>query len=177
MKHDRKASDKSPNLEELVERLSLHGYQFMQFEIECVDPCEPVDVEWNYKDVAHVSFVHSHMYREFVYVGENLYTTFDFQKILGITIPQSAAFYSTADNRLIAQSTLLTLVIIVEVSHHKIGDFETRTLTRYGVGTNSFLSRLILPLAKYALKRNWMRFTKDDRPLRSRRGSLRRRGF
>ena len=169
--------DKTPNFETLINRLSDNGFRFSRFEICCEDPCDPVDVEWNYKDMAHVEFVHSHVYREFVYIGQNTYSTIDIQKLFGISVPQSATFYTTKDNKLVAHTTLLVFVVLVEVGFELAGPLRTKTTTRYAVGTKSILGRLLFPLIRYGLTRNWKLFTQDDRPLRRRRGELRAKGY
>ena len=137
----------------------------------------PIDVEWNYKDISHVRFVHSHMAREYTYVDSDAYYTFDLQKVMGITVPQSTAFYSTEDNKLIAHTTLFFIIILVEVSFFKIAELQTRTITRYAVGSKSLFGRFLLPLLRFGITRNWKRFSADDRPVRERRGMLRRKGY
>lgn len=173
----RNLNDKTPDLDTLAQRLQKQGYRFTQFELVARDPCHPVDVEWNYKDIAHVPYVHSHMWREFTYIGSNCYSTLDLQRLFGISIPQSTAFFVTEDNRLIAQTALFLFIILVEVRFEHVGELETRTVTRYAVGAKMWLARLFFPLVRYALRRNWDRFMADDRPVRRRRGELRRKGF
>ena len=167
----------TPDLNNLVSRLQRSGYKFSSFELSCEDPCDPIDVEWNYKDMVHVSFVHSHMSREFTFIGENSYTTLDLQRVLGLDIPQSTSFYTTEDNALIAHTSLFLFIVIVEVRFESVGELLTRTTTRYSLGSKTPLIRLLSPILRFALKRNWRRFTADDRPLRQRRGLLRSKGF
>lgn len=174
---DRRLKDRAPSLNDLVKKMEAGGYRFMRFEIACEDPCLPVDVEWNYKDLVHVGHVHSHMSRQFFYIGENIYTTIDLQKFLGITLPQSGVFYVTDDNRIVVHTTLFFYVIFVEIRYELVGDLQTCTTTNYAVGTRSRLLGLLDPLIRFALRRNWARFTKDDRPLRQRRGALRKKGY
>jgi len=170
--------DKTPNFENLVQKFKKHGFHFSEFKLACEDPCLPVDTEWNYKDIAHVSFLHSHAIREFTYIGNNVYNTLDIQKVMGITIPQSTTFYSTAeDNKLISHTTLFFGVIMVEVSYELVGELKTRTITRYAIGSKSILGRLLHPIIKFGVIRNWKRFTEDDRPVRSRKGELRQKGY
>ena len=169
--------DRAPNLDELVQKMEACGYRFLQFDIACEDPCLPVDVEWNYKDLVHVGHVHSHMSRQFFYTGQNIYTTIDLQKFLGFTLPQSGVFYVTDDNRIVVHTTLFFYVIFVEIRSELVGDLTTRTTTNYAVGTRSRLLGLLNPLLRFGMRRNWARFTKDDRPLRWRRGALRKLGF
>jgi hypothetical protein len=169
--------DRAPNIDELVRKLEICGYKFLRFEINCDDECLPVDVEWNYKDLVHVGFVHSHMSRQFLYTGKNIYTTIDLQKFLGITLPQSGVFYVTDDNRIVVHTTLFFYVIFVEIHSEKIGEMLTRTETHYAVGARSWFLNLFSPLLRFVISRNWSRFIKDDRPMRSRRGDLRKQGF
>lgn len=169
--------DRAPNLDELVQKMETNGFRFLRFDITCEDPCLPVDVEWNYKDLVHVGHVHWHMSRQFFYTGQNIYTTIDLQKFLGITLPQSGVFYVTDDNRIVVHTTLFFYVIFVEIRSELVGDLTTRTSTRYAVGTRSRLLGLLTPLIRFGMRRNWARFTTDDRPLRWRRGELRKAGF
>ena len=116
--HDR---DIAPNIDELIlaggERLS-----FSALRSRLRDPCLPVDVEWNYKDLVHVGYVHSHMSRQFVFTAPNIYTTIDLQKVLGVTVPQSGVFYVTADNRIVVHTTLFLYVIFVEIRSDQTGE-------------------------------------------------------
>lgn len=169
--------DRAPNIDELVRKLEACGYKFLRFENNCDDECLPVDVEWNYKDLVHVGFIHSHMSRQFLYTGKNIYTTIDLQNFLGITIPQSSVFYVTDDNRIIVHTTLFLYVIFIEIHSEKIGEMLTRTETLYAVGARSWFLNLFSPLLRFVMSRNWSRFIKDDRPMRSRRGDLRKKGF
>ena len=41
----------------------------------------------------------------------------------------------------------------------------------------NFLGKLLHPIIKFGVIRNWKRFTKDDRPVRKRRGELRQKGY
>ena len=175
---DKIYEDKKPSFENLVQKFKNHGFYFSEFKLQCDDPCLPVDTEWNYKDIAHVSFMHDHAIREFTYIGNNVYNTLDIQKVMGITIPQSTTFYSTdGDNKLISHTTLFFGVVLVEVSYQPVGELKTRTTTRYAIGSKFILGRLLHPIIKFGVIRNWKRFTKDDRPVRQRRGALRQKGY
>jgi len=169
--------DTTPDLETVVEGLQRSGYKFSRFEWGCEDACDPVDVEWNYKDMVHVPFVHSHMQREFTFIGDHSYTTLDLQRVFGIEVPQSTSFYTTADGALMAHTTLLVYVILIEVGFESVGELKTRTTTRYAVGSKVPGAGLLHPIIRSALHRNWQRFTADDRPVRARRGRLRAKGF
>lgn len=171
-------ADKKPSFETLVQKFKNHGFHFSEFMLKCDDSCLPIDTEWNYKDLAHVPFMHTHAIREFTYIGNNVYNTLDIQKVMGITIPQSTTFYSTAeDNKLISHTTLFFGIVLVEVSFQLIEELKTRTITRYAIGSKSILGRLLHPFIKFGIIRNWKRFTKDDRPVRGRKGALRQKGY
>ena len=175
---DKIYKDKKPSFRNLIEKFKNHGFYFSEFKLQCEDPCLPVDTEWNYKDIAHVSFLHDHAIREFTYIGNNVYNTLDIQKVMGITIPQSTTFYSTEkDNKLISHTTLFFGIVLVEVSYELVGELKTRTTTSYAIGSKFFLGKLLHPIIKFGVIRNWKRFTKDDRPVRKRRGELRQKGY
>ena len=173
--------DRTPKFDSIVENLEKHGYRFTHDEVSWEDPCLPIDVEWNYKDMTHVEFVHSgqwlKLWREFVYIGENTYTTLDLRNVFGLSVPQSTTFYSTKDNRLIAHTSLFFFVILVEVKFEATGDFGTKTTTRHAIGAKNPIARLFIPLINYATRKNWRQFTEDDLPLRRRRGELRKKGY
>ncbi len=169
--------EKALSFDSMVRRIEKQGYRFSQFETSTIDPCHSIDVEWNYKDIAHVEHIHSHVAREFTFVGENSYTTLDFQNLFGISIPQSTAFYSTEDNRLIAHTTLFLYIILVEVSFEQLDDDSAKTTTRYAIGVKMRIGELLFPIIRRALRSNWERFMKEDRPMRIRRGELRKNGF
>ena len=117
------------------------------------------------------------MSRHFFYTGKNIYTTIDLQRFMGLTIPQSVVFYTTEDNCIVAHTTLFFFIVFVEVRYDRIGEMTTRTQTRYAVGTRSRVLGLFAPLIRHAIRRNWVCFANDDRPLRWRRGALRQKGF
>ena len=171
-------TDIKPSFNTLVQKFKNHGFHFTQFMNECEDPCLPIDAEWNLKDIAHVPFLHHHAIREFTYISNNVYTTLDFQKVMGITIPQSTLFYSDVeDNKTITHTTLFFGVILIETSFQPIGELKTRTIARYAIGSKFILGRLLHPLIKFGVIRNWKRFTKDDRQVRGRKGALRQKGY
>ena len=170
--------DIKPDFDTLIEKFKNHGFHFTQFINECEDPCPPIDAEWNLKDIAHVPFLHHHATREFTYISNNVYTTLDFQKVLGITIPQSTLFYSdVTNNKTIAHTTLFFGVILIETSFYPIEEYKSRTMVRYAIGSKSIIGRLLHPIIKFGLMNNWKIFNKDDRPVRSRRGALRQKGY
>ena len=172
------STDIKPSFETLIQKFKNHGFHFTQFMNECEDPCLPIDAEWNLKDIAHVPFLHHHAIREFTYISNNVYTTLDFQKVMGITIPQSTLFYSDVeDNKTITHTTLFFGVILIETSFQPIGELKTRTIVRYAIGSKFILGRLLHPIIKFGLIRNWKQFNEDDRPIRSRKGALRQKGY
>ena len=171
-------TDIKPSFETLIQKFKNHGFHFTQFMNECEDSCLPVDAEWNLKDIAHVPFMHHHAIREFTYIGNNVYNTLDIQKVMGITIPQSTIFYSCVeDNKTITHTTLFFGVILIETSFQPIGELKTRTIARYAIGSKFILGRLLHPIIKFGVIRNWKRFNEDDRPVRSRKGALRQKGY
>src|ERR1051325_4375053 len=99
--------DRAPDIDEVVQKMEAAGFHFNRFETAVDDPCLPSDVEWNYKDLVHVGFVHSHMSRQFIFIGRNIYTTFDLQRFLGLTLPESASFYVNHEHRILVNTTLL----------------------------------------------------------------------
>ncbi|MEX2450115.1 MAG: Rieske 2Fe-2S domain-containing protein [Rhodospirillales bacterium] len=169
--------DRRPSFDDLVKKMEMNGYKFLHFENSCEDPCLPIDVEWNYKDLVHVGYVHSHMHRQFFYIGENIYTSIDLQKIFGLTLPQSCVFYVTEDNKIVIQTTLFYLIVFVEIGSKQIGEMQTLTRSRYAVGARSSLFHFLAPIIRYGINRNWKKFVADDKSLRVRRGTLRKKGF
>ena len=171
-------TDIKPSFEALVQKFKNHGFYFSEFMNEIEDPCPPIDAEWNLKDIVHVPFLHHHAVREFTYISNNVYSTIDFQKVMGITIPQSTLFYSNVeDNKTICHTTLFFGIILIETSFHPIGELKSRTSVRYAIGSKSILGRLLHPIIKFGIIRNWKRFNEDDRPVRKRKGVLRQKGY
>ena len=63
------STDIKPSFETLIQKFKNHGFHFSEFMLQCDDSCLPIDIEWNYKDIAHVPFLHNHAIREFTYIS------------------------------------------------------------------------------------------------------------
>lgn len=167
-----------PTQAELVSTLQKHGYHFRTFQSAVEDPCRVDDVEWNYKDIVHPHFVHPHMTRCYTFADADGYSCVDLQRIFGFQIPQSVSVWVSGPDRMTLQTTTLSLIILIEVVYEAIGDIQTRTTTTYQLGSASrLLLAVAFPVFRWALKRNWNEFWRDDHRMRVRRGELRQQGF
>lgn len=167
-----------PTQAQLVGALQECGYSFRTFQSVVEDPCRADDVEWNYKDIVHPHFIHSHMTRCYSFADADGYSCIDIQRLFGFPMAQSVSTWISGPKRLTTQTVSGFLIILIEVVFEDVGEARARTTTTYQIGSPSrLLLTAAFPVLRWVLRRNWDKFYRDDRRMRVRRGELRQEGF
>ena len=153
------------------------NYRFKYFELVLECGGDPVDVEFNYKDLAHLKVVHNTFDIVYSHIGEDIQGCVVMQKLFGMSFPLTHVSLQLGKNHLFFHDSFLNILLTSEVTTEALPDHRVRTKTTYGVGAPRLLLPLIFPILKRLLTRNYHTLMEGDVPMRDRRGELRRWGL
>jgi hypothetical protein len=153
------------------------NYRFKFFDLSVESNGDDVDVEFNYKDLAHLEVVHRTFNVFYSHISDDIYTAVILQNLLGFTFPVTAVSMQLAKNHLFVHTSVFNLILTSEIRTEVLPEHRVRVNTRYGVGTSRLLLPIIFPLVKWVMTRNYRTLMVDDIPMRNRRGEIRRWGF
>jgi len=165
------------NQDEIVAMLRAEGVKF-RF-IECVTEGDyaPEDAAWNYMDIPHLTYVHKQVDGCLTLAGDAFAASVFFQKVAFSRLPLSVLIYQTAPNAVTYYTSYAFFLLVIQTTWESIGDIRTRVTTRYAIGWVHWLLGLGYPLISWLIKRNYRILMQEDLPMRSQRGSLRKRGY
>ncbi len=152
------------------------GYRFRYFDLELKSGGTDVDIDFNYKDLAHLEVVHSTFKVFPSYIAADFYSAIFLQKIFGLTIAVTNHSMQIKKNHLFVHNSIFNIILTSEVITEPLPNYEVMVRTRYGIGAPRYFLPLIFPLLKWTLVRNYNRLMDDDVPMRNRRGEVRRWG-
>ncbi len=165
---------------ELVRALGRHGLHFRSFTVESEGPWTVEDADWNYKDVPHLNEVHTNARAVGAAIGDDLATTLNLQKTLGVAMPIAVANYVASDGTQVYYTTMLCFVLVVETrmsdNGHDGAGRRCRVQTTYHVG-GPRVALWAFPLLRRILTSNYRVLMSEDLPMREQRGRLRRAGY
>ena len=165
------------NQAEFAKSLERTGYRFRFFELNLECGGSPIDVEFNYKDLAHLEVVHNTFNVFYSVIAEDYAATVIFQKLLGLALPMTHVSVQLGKNHLFFHNTIFNIIMTSEVTIEALPDFRSRVNTRYGIGAPRWLLPMVFPLLRRMLTRNFHVLMEGDLPMRERRGELRRWGL
>jgi len=160
----------------LVRQLESNGYSICTFSVSSTGTYALADADWNYKDVPHLNVVHTQVRALLGTVDDDVITTLNLQKILGIPWPLTLVNYASSDTSQTYYTSLGPYVLVVHTQYDALGPNETKVTTTYNVAATG-LMRLAFPLIRRVLTKNYKQLMLEDLPMRERRGELRARGF
>ncbi|MFM9196997.1 MAG: Rieske 2Fe-2S domain-containing protein [Planctomycetia bacterium] len=165
------------NQDEIVAMLRAEGVTF-RF-IECVSEGDyaPEDAAWNYMDIPHLTYVHKQVDGCLTLAGDAFAASVFFQKVPFFRLPLSVLIYQTAPNAVTYYTSYWLFLLVIQTTWEAIGEVRTRVTTRYAVGWTNWLVGLGYPLIKWLIKRNYSILMREDLPMRSQRGRLRKLGY
>jgi hypothetical protein len=152
------------------------SYRFKHFDLTLESGGDPIDVMFNYKDLAHLKVVHNTFDIFYSHIGDDIQSCVVMQKLFGMNFPLTHLALEVGENRLFFHDSFLFVLLTSEVTIEPLADHRVRTKTTYGIGAPKLLLPLLFPILKRLLKRNYHILMKDDAPMRDRRGELRRWG-
>jgi hypothetical protein len=152
------------------------SYRFRYFDLTLESGGDPIDVVFNYKDLAHLKVVHNTFDIFYSHIGDDVQSCVVMQKLFGMNFPLTHLALEVGENRLFFHDSFLFVLLTSEVTIEPLADHRVRTKTTYGIGAPKLLLPLVFPILKRLLTRNYRILMKDDAPMRDRRGELRRWG-
>lgn len=152
------------------------GYRFRFFDLELKTGGTDVDIEFNYKDLAHIEVVHNTFDVFPSYISTDFYSAVFLQKFLGLTFPVTNQSIQIKKNHLFVHNSILNIILTSEITAEPLPNYEVIVKTRYGIGAPRYLLPFIFPLLKWSLVRNFHALMEGDIPMRDRRGEIRRWG-
>jgi hypothetical protein len=152
------------------------NYRFKYFALTLESGGDPIDVMFNYKDLAHLRVVHNTFDIFYSHIGDDVQSSVVMQKLFGMNFPLTHLGLELGENHLFFHDSFLFVLLTSEVKVEPLADHRVRTTTTYGVGAPRLLLPLVFPILKRLLTRNYHTLMKDDAPMRDRRGELRRWG-
>jgi hypothetical protein len=162
--------------DELVARLTGSGFVFSHFSLVNEGDYSPYDADWNYKDIPHLNILHKLVDGHPATIEEQVITSVNLQKVLGIPLPMVVVNYQSGPDRQTYFTSFLSLLLIVETTWQAIGDLRTRVTTTYAIGSKGYL-KFLHPLVRKLITRNYENLMTEDIPMRTRRGQLRKWGY
>ncbi len=159
-----------------MKELEREGLSFSTFAFVHEGDYHVDDADWNYKDVPHLHHIHMLVEAVPAVVRDDIITTINMQKILGITVPVALVNYEISKGRQLYFTALGPFVLVIETSWEEIGEIRTRVTTTYNIGCRWWL-KICIPVIKWILRRNYANLMSGDIPMRERRGQLRRWGY
>ncbi|MBI4348316.1 MAG: Rieske 2Fe-2S domain-containing protein [Elusimicrobia bacterium] len=172
------APDHKLTREQLIGQLNSLGFVFRDLEIVEEGDYSAEDALWNYRDLRHLNVVHAREGERVVYspvCGDTL-SYLLVQSVFGVNVPMTAASYLVGARTLTHYSALGFFVVIVETVFEERAPGGCRVRSIYSIGAPRLLGWLI-PLLRWAVRRNNERLMEGDRPMRRRRAQIRSWGY
>ncbi len=155
--------------------LERRGFVFSRFVCVEIGDYAPCDVDWNQRDLAHVSHVHGALGAMPVAVSDDRSTSLLFQRVAGVRLPLAVSHLAITPQRHVYFTSFAWFVLFSESSFDVV-DGRTRVEARFDVGSPRWLA-FLHPWIGRLLRRNHAHIDDEDRPLRLRRAALRARGY
>lgn len=162
--------------EELVDALTRHGLRFRAVTVETEGAYQIDDADWNVKDVPHLNQVHGWAQNVNGVTDADVEASINLQRVLVFRLPLVLSHYVTAPDRQTYFFTLLSYVVVCDITFVAVSPTRTRVVTTYTVGSSRFWM-LFFPVIGWLLKRNFRQLMSEDLPMRERRGLLRSWGY
>jgi hypothetical protein len=162
--------------DELKGKLAKAGFVFSQFSLINEGDYAPYDADWNYKDIPHLNILHKQVNGYPASIEDQVITSINLQKVLGVVIPMVVVNYHSGKDRQTYFTSFLGLLLIVETTWESIGEVQTRVTTTYAIGSRWYL-KWVHPIVRRLITRNYADLMREDIPMRTRRGQLRKWGY
>jgi nitrite reductase/ring-hydroxylating ferredoxin subunit len=160
----------------LVRQLANAGYKTTAFSVETIGNWAVADADWNYKDVPHLNIVHTKVRAILGTIDEDVITTINLQKVLGIPVPLVLVNFATSERSQSYFTAFGPFLLIVHTEYFELGPNRTKVVTTYNLAAASLWS-LAFPILRRILVSNYRTLMSEDVPMRDRRGALRASGF
>ena len=153
------------------------NYRFKYFDLVLESGGDPIDVVFNYKDLAHLKVVHNTFDIFYSHISDDVQSCVVMQKLFGLSFPLTHIALQLDQNRLFFHDSFLNVLLTSEVVAEALPDHRVKVTTTYGIGAPKWLLPFVFPILKRLLTRNYHVLMEGDGPMRDRRGDLRRWGL
>ena len=160
----------------IIEKLSKEGLVFSEFALTDEGEYAIDDADWNYKDIPHLHHIHELVEAYPTTLQDDLITSLNIQKVLGIKTPLSVVNYQSGTNEQTYYTTWFFFILIVRTHYEKLTANRTRVVTTYNIGSPPIL-KWCTPLIRFLIRKNYRNLMSGDIPMRHRRGELRSWGY
>ena len=160
----------------MVEQLRAHGLRFRTVTMQTEGEYQPIDVDWNNKDIPHLNHIHEWVNDVTCVAERDFQASVSLQKVLGIPFPVVLVHYDTEPGHQAHFFTLLAWTVVTDIEFVNSTPTRTRATTSYTVGSSRFWM-LFFPVIRALLRRNYRQLMAEDVPMRERRGLLRSWGY
>src|SRR5947207_6795707 len=106
--------------DQIIEKISKEGLHFSEFSLVHEGEYAIDDADWNYKDVPHLHYIHQLVEAYPTTIQDDLITTLNIQKVLGIKMPLSVVNYQSGENEQTYYTTWMFFILIVRTHYEKI---------------------------------------------------------
>lgn len=149
------------------------NYRFRFFGLSIESGGTDIDIEFNYKDLAHLEVVHNTFNVYYSYISADVCAGILLQKLFGLSFPLTHVSIQLGKNRLFFHNSIFNIIMTSEVVIEPLPDLRVLVKTRYGIGAPRLLLPFVFPLLRRLLTRNFHTLMAGDIPMRNRRGEIR----
>ena len=100
------------SVENLIRKFNNSGYIFSSKTYEKIHNCRAIDLDFNYKDVAHLDHVHKDFYCYFHSISEKSIVDTRFIKIFNIKCPVTLSSWEPKKNEHVSLFSLFGFIVI-----------------------------------------------------------------
>ena len=158
-------SYKGTPVNKLLKQFESSGYSFLSKSYKVQHNCDVADLDFNYKDVAHLKSFHRGFYCYFHSISDKF------------KLPVTLSSWEPNENEHASLFSLFGFVIITTAKFENIGFNKAELVTTYNVAhQNKLILKTIGNYVHTLLKKNYFQLLKEDSVIRERRGELRKKG-
>jgi hypothetical protein len=162
--------------EELVATLKSRGMVVGEFTLTYDGAFTGDDVDWNYKDMAHLFHMHPGVRPVLGIIEHEKAIFINLQSVLGLRLPLCMVSYHPPDGPETYFTAWLFYVLVVSTRYSNPKPGTCLIETDYSVCAPKPLF-WTLPIVRWLIKRNYRWLMEGDAPMRNRRAELRARGY
>ena len=131
------------------------NYRFKYFDLVLESGGDPIDVVFNYKDLAHLKVVHNTFDIFYSHISDDVQSCVVMQKLFGLSFPLTHIALQLDQNRLFFHDSFLNVLLTSEVVAEALPDHRVKVTTTYGIGAPKWLLPFVFPILKRLLTRNY----------------------